>query len=87
MPMRYAGNGEWSVFQKPEVLSKLSAITTLPQSNSDDKCLVISGLLWQTFEDMSLWVEALCVQRFFVKPSVSQIRTVTYFLEEELLSF
>lgn len=30
MPIRYAGNGEWSIFQKPEILSKLLPNTTLP---------------------------------------------------------
>jgi hypothetical protein len=64
MPIRYAGDGEWSIFQKPEVLSKLLPITTLPKSNANDKCLIVSKLLWETFEDMSLWVEALCVQQW-----------------------
>lgn len=64
MPIRYAGNGEWSIFQKPEILSKLLPTTTLPNSNPNDKCLIISGKLWETFEDMSLWVEALCVQQW-----------------------
>jgi hypothetical protein len=64
MPIRYAGNGEWSIFQKPEVLSKLLPIATLPNSHPDDKCLVVTGELWDTFEEMSLWIEALCVQQW-----------------------
>jgi hypothetical protein len=65
-PIRYTGEGEWTTFQKPNILSKLLPIAVLPNALSNDKCLVVSTQLWAIFKDISLWVEALCIQQWAI---------------------
>jgi hypothetical protein len=36
----------------------------VPGTQPQDKCLVITANLWQTFRAMSLWVEALCIHEW-----------------------
>lgn len=65
MPIRYAGVGEWSVFEKPVAYSEMAGRTVpVPGTRATDKCLVIPAGLWQTFRQMSLWVEALCIHEW-----------------------
>jgi len=65
MPIRYAGPGDWTVFDKPVPFAQLRDRTVaVPGTQSQDKCLVISASLWQTFQVMSLWVEALCIHEW-----------------------
>ena len=64
-PIRYAGPGEWSVFDKPQSYSILSGqAVAVPGTNERDRCLVIPFELWETFRHMSLWVEALCIHEW-----------------------
>ena len=55
MPIRYAGPGEWSIFNKPQRYKLLSsgAVAILGTKESD-RCLVVSIELWETFRRMSL---------------------------------
>lgn len=65
MPIRYAGPGDWTVFDKPTTYDHLgNRVIAVPGTQSTDKCLVISANLWQTFGVMSLWVEALCIHEW-----------------------
>jgi HNH endonuclease len=64
-PIQYAGVNTWSVFEKPSIYDKLSdRAVAVPGTQPQDKCLVITNELWQTFCEMSLWVEALCVHEW-----------------------
>ena len=64
-PIRYAGKGEWEIFDKPNRASELSGdVAFLPGSKSDDVCLVINSALWESFRDMSLWIEALSIHEW-----------------------
>lgn len=64
-PIRYAGPGNWTVFQKPLPYAHLNEhVVATPGTRSQDKCLVITASLWQTFREMSLWVEALCIHEW-----------------------
>jgi hypothetical protein len=50
MPIKYAGPGHWSVFEKPATYNQLAAPTvSIPGTQVQDKCLVIPFALWQTF--------------------------------------
>lgn len=61
-PIRYAGPGEWTVFDRPIRLDALGdTVVAVPGTHVSDRCVVISDELWQTFQAMSLWVEALCI--------------------------
>lgn len=65
MPVRYAGFGEWEVFKKPKKYAELSTqVVPIPGTQLADKCLVIQADLWQTFGEMSLWIEALCIHEW-----------------------
>ncbi|BDI21001.1 hypothetical protein ANSO36C_68030 (plasmid) [Nostoc cf. commune SO-36] len=65
MPVRYAGFGHWSVFDKPLKYAELSTpVVAIPGTKAEDKCLIIQAELWQTFGEMSLWIEALCIHEW-----------------------
>jgi hypothetical protein len=65
MPIRYAGPGHWSVFEKPQSYNQIAARTVaVPGTRARDRCLIIPFDLWATFRQMSLWVEALCIHEW-----------------------
>lgn len=65
MPVKYAGSGHWNVFAIPVKYAELSGqVVAIPGTLSKDKCLVIKTDLWQTFQEMSLWIEALCIHEW-----------------------
>ncbi|MGB3293415.1 MAG: HNH endonuclease domain-containing protein [Phormidesmis sp.] len=65
MPIRYAGPGEWSVFSRPPSYSAVaSSAVAVPGTDERDRCLVIPFQLWDTFRQMSLWIEALCIHEW-----------------------
>ncbi|TVR85131.1 MAG: hypothetical protein EA416_17440 [Trueperaceae bacterium] len=85
-PIRYAGPGEWSVFEPPRPLRTLSGVAALPGARPSDTCLVVRGALWQAFRDVSLWVEALCIHewsQFTERVSDGTTRGVAYALLTE----
>lgn len=63
-PLRYAGVGKLSVFAKPERLEDLGLVTAVPGARSSDLCFVVTVELWQSFQELSLWIEALCVHEW-----------------------
>jgi hypothetical protein len=65
MPIRYAGPGHWSVFEKPQSYNQIAARTVaVPRTRVQARCLIIPFDLWTTFRQMSLWVEALCIHEW-----------------------
>jgi hypothetical protein len=65
MPIQYAGPGNWTVFEKPSAYRDLGdRVVAVPGTQEQDVCLVITAELWQTFQVMSLWVEALCIHEW-----------------------
>ncbi|HEY9660878.1 MAG TPA: HNH endonuclease domain-containing protein [Allocoleopsis sp.] len=65
MPIQYAGPGNWTVFEKPMTYQYLGdRVVAVPGTQAHEVCLVISAELWQTFQAMSLWVEALCIHEW-----------------------
>lgn len=67
-PIRYAGPGEYSVFTRPkrwmQIKNAIPEIVCIPETNSNDLCLVIDSELWSGFRDLSLWIEALCIHEW-----------------------
>ncbi len=64
-PIRYAGPENWTVFAKPVKYSDLGdTVVPISDTQSTDNCLTISADLWQTFQDLSLWIEALCIHEW-----------------------
>jgi hypothetical protein len=66
MPIRYAGpaGAQWSVFPQPDRLANLSTATAVPGAWLTDICLQIPSTLWNTFRELSLWIEALCIHEW-----------------------
>jgi hypothetical protein len=64
MPIRYAGPGEWSVFEKPQRLNQLDNVAAVPGTMPNDVCLVIKADLWLGFHALSVWIEALCIHEW-----------------------
>jgi len=63
-PIRYAGPGEWSVFEKPARYAPASATLPLPGTHPGEKCVRLEPEIWQLFCDLSLWIEALCIHEW-----------------------
>ncbi len=64
-PIRYAGPSTWTVFSEPIKYELFSnQVVSIPGTQPSDKCLVIKADLWQTFQEMSLWIEALCIHEW-----------------------
>jgi hypothetical protein len=63
-PIRHAGPGEWTVFDKPSKYEHLKGVAAIPGTRKGDVCLLISNGLWQKFREMSLYVEALCIHEW-----------------------
>jgi len=65
MPIQYAGPGNWQVFDKPAPYDRLrNTAVPIPGTLGEDVCLVVRADLWQTFLEMSLWIEALCIHEW-----------------------
>ena len=63
-PLQYAGPGEWSVFARPERLENLGSAVAVPGVRPSDLCLMVDAELWRSFQELSLWIEALCVHEW-----------------------
>lgn len=64
-PICHAGPGKFEVFDPPMKYSELGdTVVRIPGTQPADKCLVIRSDLWQTFQDLSLWIEALCIHEW-----------------------
>jgi hypothetical protein len=64
-PIQHTGLGHESVFAEPVKYADICHQTVpIPGTQTTDRCLVIQADLWQTFQEMSLWVEALCIHEW-----------------------
>jgi hypothetical protein len=63
MPIKFAGEGHWTVFTKPAQTKNLPA-HPLPGTLPQDVCVVVPATLWQAFHTLSLYVEALCLHEW-----------------------
>ncbi|MFD1874343.1 HNH endonuclease domain-containing protein [Hymenobacter bucti] len=64
MPIKYAGPGEWAVFAKPKGYNQLFGTVPLPGTQPTDSCVIIPASLWEAFQRLSLYVEALCLHEW-----------------------
>lgn len=63
-PVRYAGpGGAHGLFGVPAPVASLTG-TPLPGSSPHEPAFVVPAALWQALLDLSLWVEALCLQQW-----------------------
>ncbi|HEX8549951.1 MAG TPA: HNH endonuclease domain-containing protein [Abditibacteriaceae bacterium] len=79
MPIRYAGAGNWTIFDKPSLWRDLmgrAGISAVPGTERGSPCLVINKKLWEAFQELSLWVEALCIHEWCLFTESAQQSTV-----------
>ncbi len=87
MPIKYAGPGEWAVFDRPVRYGLLTGISGLPGTQLTDLCVVVSASLWEAFQRLSLYVEALCLHEWALfTEQVKQDRPVDRGLVYSLLT-
>jgi hypothetical protein len=69
-PVRYAGPGQYSVFNPPRAWKELQAsqlnIVCIPGTLANEKCIVVDAELWSSFTELSLWIEALCIHEWSI---------------------
>lgn len=69
-PVRYAGPGQYSVFDPPktwrELLTTQPHLVCIPGTQSNEKCIVVDPELWESFKQLSLWIEALCIHEWSI---------------------
>lgn len=65
-PIRYAGPAgqQWSVFPKPQPFQTFTDVIAVPGTQPADMCLILSSELWESFQALSLWIEALCIHEW-----------------------
>lgn len=67
-PIRYAGSGQYSVFDPPQRWQQIQAAqptsVCIPGTQPNDRCLVVDPELWASFTELSLWIEALCIHEW-----------------------
>jgi len=64
-PIQYAGEGEWNIFAKPIKAKECSSdVERLPSTNDTDTVVIIDKALWSGFQELSLWIEALCIHEW-----------------------
>ena len=67
-PIRYAGTGIDSVFEQPKSLDlsdlQKERIELIPSGLPRERSLVINASLWNSFRNLSLWIEALCIHEW-----------------------
>lgn len=67
-PIQYAGPGgsEWSVFPRPLRAGEAEehGATLLPGTSYAELCVLVGPELWQVFQALSLWIEALCIHEW-----------------------
>jgi len=67
-PIRYAGPGQYSVFNPPETWENLNHnknnIICIPGTHPRERCVVVDANLWESFKNLSLWIEALCIHQW-----------------------
>lgn len=65
-PIQYsrAGNATYTVFSKPRLAREWNEAIMIPGASTDDKCVLIRSELWDSFRELSLWIEALCIDQW-----------------------
>lgn len=65
-PVRYAGPGgtQYYVFPPPQPVSSWLDATPVPGSSPEERSVLIKANLWSAFQELSLWIEALCIHEW-----------------------
>lgn len=65
MPIRYAGEGEWQIFDQPIAFSNFkNEAVGIPGTRQNDVCFLLPNELWGGFHQLSLYIEALSIHQW-----------------------
>lgn len=65
-PIRYAGPGgtQFHVFPPPQPVANWSRAIPVPGASPDEPSVLVKADLWSAFQELSLWIEALCIHEW-----------------------
>ena len=66
-PTRYAGthlDGNYSVFKPSDTLKNFHDVVAIPGTQHQDRCIVVPQHMWESFQHLSLWIEALSIHQW-----------------------
>lgn len=65
-PIQYAGPGgtQYAIFPPPQPVANWPNAILVPGASPEEPCLLIEAQLWAAFQELSLWIEALCVHEW-----------------------
>ena len=65
-PIQYAGPGgtQFAIFPPPQPAASWPNAVVLPGSSPSEPSVLIESSLWAAFQELSLWIEALCIHEW-----------------------
>lgn len=65
-PIQYAGPGgtQYAVFAPPRPAASWSNAVVVPGAAPEDMSVLVKADLWAAFQELSLWIEALCIHEW-----------------------
>jgi hypothetical protein len=63
-PIKFAGEGNWGTFGQPRPFERLDGVVGVPGTRAGNACVVVPVGLWDTFANLSLWIEALSLHEW-----------------------
>lgn len=65
-PIQYAGPGgtEYAIFPPPQPAASWPNAIVVPGSSPREPSVLIESSLWAAFQELSLWIEALCIHEW-----------------------
>lgn len=65
-PIQYAGPGgtQYAIFPPPQPVASWSNAIVVPGASPREPSVLIESSLWAAFQELSLWIEALCIHEW-----------------------
>jgi hypothetical protein len=66
LPIQYAGPGgsQYAIFPRPQPAASWSDAISVPGTSPKEPCVLVEASLWAAFQELSLWIEALCIHEW-----------------------
>ena len=65
-PIQYAGPGgtQYAIFPRPQPAASWPNAIVVPGTSPREPSVLIESSLWAAFQELSLWIEALCIHEW-----------------------
>lgn len=78
LPTKSPQISAYRVADRAPVYDAPSTVIPLPGMEGDERCLILEPVIWRTFQEVSLWVEALCIHEWCLfTENVQQLPEIT----------